>query len=158
MTGTWRYGDRAWMEHQLAQARKNLESCDAGEWPADIVPGVSSPGLTPVDPIERARLVTDIDRWVALIAKDDANRFLTGWITENINAEAYEPEGDDTRARGFAALCRIDAKEAGIPVSVLDAAARDMIGGGDDLVGLMANALKSTTDAEVQRLASKDDV
>ena len=77
---------------------------------------------------------------------DDAKRFLTDWITENVNAEAYEPEGDCTRARELAAECEVDAEDEGISVIVLEAAVRDMIGGGGTLTELIAAALKSAAE------------
>lgn len=39
----------------------------------------------------------------------------------------------------------------------LDAVAADMVGGGDDLVGLMSNAIEDVNDAKCDRLAGKDD-
>jgi hypothetical protein len=87
---------------------------------------------------------------------EDAKRFLADWISENVNAEAYEPEGDNTRARELAAECLIDAEQDGLSAELLDAAAKDMIGGGSNLVELIAKALESATDDEIERLVAKD--
>ena len=86
----------------------------------------------------------------------DAKNFLAEWVTENAHPEGYEPEGDDTRARDLAGACGEDASKEGLSARDLDIAARDMIGGGDDLVTFVAHALEGATDAEIRRLAEKD--
>ena len=59
--------------------------------------------------------------------------------------------------RALAAECRAAAKAEGISARDLDEVARDMIGGGDNLVDLLANALESATDDEIRRLVAKND-
>ncbi len=86
----------------------------------------------------------------------DAKDFINDWVRENINAEAYTAYGDDSRARELAERCRSGAKEAGISENDLDAAVDDMWGGGNGLMGFMADAMEAATDAEVRRLADKD--
>jgi hypothetical protein len=38
--------------------------------------------------------------------------FVEEWVSENINAEGYEPEGDHSQAAAFAAQCLASSKEA----------------------------------------------
>lgn len=84
-------------------------------------------------------------------------QFIQRWKTDNINAEGYEQEGDLRKAEWLADQCRTSAEREGITEAQLDEAAADMIGGGDDLVDLMSNAIKEANDAEVDRRAERDD-
>jgi hypothetical protein len=87
----------------------------------------------------------------------DAKSFIADWVSENVNAGPFAAPGGKSRARELAEQCTDDAKVDGISADDLDAAVKDMIGGGDDLVAFMASAIKSATDAEVRRLVEKDD-
>jgi hypothetical protein len=75
--------------------------------------------------------------------------FVENWVSENIHAEGYPAEGDDTRAKGFAAQCRTEALEAGIPASEID----DEF---DDLAAFMSGQIQETNDREVERQIDKD--
>lgn len=79
-----------------------------------------------------------------------AVEFVDNWIAENIHAEGYPPEGDDSEARGLATMCEAAAQQAGISKAEID---EDLI----DLVEYMSQALENVNDAEVERLAAKDD-
>lgn len=87
----------------------------------------------------------------------DAKDFVNDWVRENINAEAYATYADTSRARELAGRCRAEAKEAGISDNDLDTAVDDMWGGGNGLMGFIADAMEAATDAEVRRLAGRDD-
>jgi hypothetical protein len=76
--------------------------------------------------------------------------FVEEWVSENINAEGYEPEGDESMAAAFSVQCAAEAKEAGIP----DSEMKDAF---ESLTAFMAGAIKLANDNEVDRLASKDD-
>jgi hypothetical protein len=75
--------------------------------------------------------------------------FVENWVSENIHAEGYPAEGDDARAKGFAAQCRAEALEAGIPASEID----DEF---DDLAAFMSGQIQETNDREVERQIDKD--
>jgi hypothetical protein len=77
--------------------------------------------------------------------------FVEEWISENINAEAYEPEGDESKATAYAVQCASAAKNAGIP----DAEMKDAF---ESLTAFIGAAMMTATDNEVERLASKDDL
>ena len=76
--------------------------------------------------------------------------FVEEWVSENIHATGYEPEGDAAQAAAFAAQCLASAKAEGIT----DAEMKDAF---EDLSQFMAAAIKTANDDEVARLASKDD-
>jgi len=76
--------------------------------------------------------------------------FVEEFVSENIHAEGYEPEGDESKAAAFAVQCASEAKEAGIP----DSEMKDAF---ESLTAFMAEAIKTANDDEVDRLASKDD-
>jgi len=76
--------------------------------------------------------------------------FLEAWVSENINPEGYAPEGDDSRAKELAEQCLFAAKAQGITKDELE----EDVG---DIVDYMADAAEDATDAEVARLAAKDD-
>ncbi len=82
---------------------------------------------------------------------DAAKKFIESWKDHNIHAEGYEPEDDNSEARQRAQECRLAGFEEGFTAADLDAAAADMIGGGDDLIDLMANAIEEANDAEAAR-------
>jgi hypothetical protein len=84
-------------------------------------------------------------------------QFIERWKFNHINAEGYEQDGDLRKAQQLAEHCRESALREGITEEQLDEAAADMIGGGDDLVALMSNAIEESNDDEVQRQAEKDD-
>ena len=85
-----------------------------------------------------------------------AKHFIEDWVRENINPEAYDPEGDTSRSQELADQCRADASAEGISNWELDAAVDDIVGGGSGLAAYIANVMEETTNAEVQRLADKD--
>lgn len=76
--------------------------------------------------------------------------FVEGWVSDNIHATGYEPEGDSSQAAELAAECLTAAKAEGIT----DAEMKDAF---DDLTQFMAGSIKLANDTEVDRLASKDD-
>jgi hypothetical protein len=75
--------------------------------------------------------------------------FVENWVSENIHAEGYPAEGDDTQAKGFAAQCRAEALEAGIPASEID----DEF---DDLTAFMSGQIQETNEREAGRQIDKD--
>ena len=75
--------------------------------------------------------------------------FVENWVSENIHAEGYPAEGDDTQAKGFAAQCRAEALEAGIPASEID----DEF---DDLTAFMSGQIQEANEREVGRQIDKD--
>ncbi|WP_162178279.1 DUF768 domain-containing protein [Parvularcula oceani] len=75
--------------------------------------------------------------------------FLEGFKDEHVHATGY-PQ-DHSEARDLANQSVAEAEAKGIPRAELDAAADG------DLVGYMQDALEGANDAEVQRLADKDD-
>ena len=89
------------------------------------------------------------------MTNEEVKSFITDWVSENINPEAYSPPRAFVRAT--AKQCRTDANNAGISNQQVDAAVRDMIGGGDGLIAFISNAMTEVTDDEVQRLTAKDD-
>jgi hypothetical protein len=88
---------------------------------------------------------------------EDVKLFFRRWKFNNVNAEGYEQKGDLRAARRLADQCRASAEREGITSEQLDEAAADMIGGDDDLIELMSNAIEQANDDEVQRHAEKDD-
>jgi hypothetical protein len=93
--------------------------------------------------------------WVVATQKEQvmserAIAFVEEWVSENVNAEGYEPEGDQSKAAAYAVRCAAEAKEAGIP----DAEMKDAF---ESLTAFMAGQMKLANDDEVDRLASKDD-
>ncbi len=85
-----------------------------------------------------------------LSMSERAIAFVEEFVSENIHAEGYEPEGDHSQAEAFAAQCLASAKAEGIT----DAEMKDAF---EDLTQFMAAAIKTANDDEVDRLASKDD-
>ena len=79
-----------------------------------------------------------------------AATFVESWVSENVNATAYEPEGDASEAKRLAVLCWTAADAAGISRASISA---DV----GDLVSYMASAIEAVNDAEVRRLVEKDD-
>lgn len=76
--------------------------------------------------------------------------FVNEWVSENVNPEAYAPDGDLSQAKALAKQCLIDAKAKGISKQEIE----EDVG---DLVDHMAQASEDSTDAEVARLVAKDD-
>jgi hypothetical protein len=76
--------------------------------------------------------------------------FVEEWVSENIHATGYEPEGDDSQAAAFAARCVASAKADGIPEAEMKSAF-------ENLTEFMSAAIRTANDDEVARLASKDD-
>ncbi len=75
--------------------------------------------------------------------------FVEEWVSENIQAEGYPPEGDDTQARKFAAGCRAAALAAGIPDAEIDAEF-------DDMAAFMSAEIPDANDREVARRVDDD--
>jgi hypothetical protein len=46
--------------------------------------------------------------------------FVENWVSENVQAEGYPPEGDDSHTKELAAECRTAALAAGIPATEFD--------------------------------------
>jgi hypothetical protein len=81
---------------------------------------------------------------------DKAMNFVNDWVRENVNATGYEPEGDNTEAKILATQCHAAAAQAGISAKAIEEAC-------GDLVDYIAGEISSTNDAEVARLAARDD-
>jgi hypothetical protein len=75
--------------------------------------------------------------------------FVEEWVSENIRAEGYPPEGDYTHAKKLAADCRAAALAAGIPAAEIDAEF-------DDMVEFMSVEIHEANDREVARLVDRD--
>lgn len=75
--------------------------------------------------------------------------FLNDWVRENVNADAY-PNNDKQRAEQLVAECLAEAEKDGITRAEIEA---DL----GNLEDFMMDAMEAATDAEVGRLASKDD-
>lgn len=82
----------------------------------------------------------------------NAIEFIENWVAENIQAEPYaSEEGPDPHAVQYAKQCAATALESGFSKDDLENAI------GDDLISYMTDAINASADAEVERLASKDD-
>ncbi len=75
--------------------------------------------------------------------------FVENWVSENVHAQGYPAEGDNTEAKALAEQCRADALAAGIPESEID----DEF---DDLAAFMSGQIKEANEREVDRLVDKD--
>jgi hypothetical protein len=82
--------------------------------------------------------------------QSDAKSFLDDWVADNIFAEGYEAEGDNSEARTQADICVAAAESEGLSRADLEAAV-------GDLTDYMAAQIESANDREVARLAEKDD-
>jgi hypothetical protein len=80
---------------------------------------------------------------------DRADRFVTRWIAENIQAEGYMVEGDYAEAAKFVEECLLAAKSADISPSELE----DEF---PDLLSFMALAIEEVNDHEAARLAEEN--
>ena len=76
--------------------------------------------------------------------------FVEIWASKNITAKGYQPEGDNSQAKIFAAQCLMAAKAEGIPQAEIDAVF-------EDLTTFMAGEIEEANDREAARLAAKDD-
>ena len=81
---------------------------------------------------------------------DVAKKFVDSWISDNVHPTTYEPEGDNKGAAHLAAACWLEADGAGISRASIEAAV-------GPLMDYMAQAIERANDAEVRRLAAKDD-
>ena len=88
---------------------------------------------------------------------DTAKRFIEKWIDDNIHAEGYQPEGDNSEARQQAERCQAAGLREAHTVAELDAAAADTFGGGDCLVDLMATAIEDANDRVQGRPLAEDE-
>jgi hypothetical protein len=75
--------------------------------------------------------------------------FVENWISENIHATGYEPEGNGSQSMALAARCLASAKSEGITEAEMNDAF-------DSLPRFIAGAIKDANDDEVERLASKN--
>jgi len=80
---------------------------------------------------------------------EKAQQFVEDWVENNIHAEAYQPEGDNSEAQSCAEQCRIRAEAEGISKAEIEEAV-------GDLVGYMADAIERVNDEEIQRRSDKD--
>lgn len=78
-----------------------------------------------------------------------AGAFAYKWVGENINAEAYAPDGATAKAEELVSRMLVDAVEAGLSRG-------DLEGAVGDLVSFVANAMENATDEEIQRLSDED--
>jgi|KBSSwiStaDraftv2_1062776.scaffolds.fasta_scaffold07037_2 20S proteasome alpha/beta subunit len=76
--------------------------------------------------------------------------FIDQWIENNIFAEGYAPEGDDTEARQLAERCLEAAKEEGVSKNEIEEAV-------GEIVAYLSAAVERVNDEEVERQAAKDD-
>jgi hypothetical protein len=76
--------------------------------------------------------------------------FVDHWVFENINAGPYQPEGDISEARAKADELVAVAQDQGVSKGEME----EEVG---DLADYLSGAMESATDAEVARLAAKDD-
>lgn len=79
----------------------------------------------------------------------NAREFVEGWIDQNVHATGYAPEVDNAEAKRLAVECWAAADQAGV--------SRASIAEEFNLPDRMAEAIEAVNDAEVERLASKDD-
>jgi hypothetical protein len=76
--------------------------------------------------------------------------FVDHWVFENINAGPYQPEGDLSEARRMAEELVTVAEAQGVSKGEME----EEVG---DLAHYLSGAMESATDAEVARMAAKDD-
>jgi hypothetical protein len=76
--------------------------------------------------------------------------FVEEWVSENVHAEGYPPEGNNSLAKSLALQCLGDANAKGIS----EAEIRESIA---DLTEFMAGAIQETNDREVHRLSETGD-
>ncbi len=79
--------------------------------------------------------------------RERAIAFVEEWVSENVDAEIYESNDDESKAAVYAVQCAAEAKEAGIP----DA---ELIDAFPSLTAFMSAAIVSATDGKRDR--SKD--
>ena len=70
--------------------------------------------------------------------------FVENWVSENVHADGNPAEGDETQAKDFAAQCRAEALQAGIPASEID----DEF---DDLAAFMSGQIQEANEREIHR-------
>ena len=80
---------------------------------------------------------------------DKAREFVQTWVSENVHATGYEPEGDSKEAERLTFACWRAVDQAGIRRAEVD----EEFG---DLLDYMAEQIESVNDQEVQRLVDKD--
>jgi len=85
-----------------------------------------------------------------------AERFAAEWIRENVVAGQAVAPGDIGRAQFLAGECQEDARTAGIHDTDLAEAVRCMVGGADGLLNLMAKAVESASEDEINCLVQRD--
>jgi 5-enolpyruvylshikimate-3-phosphate synthase len=78
-----------------------------------------------------------------------AIEFVEEWVSERINAQDYQPEGDNSRAEAFAAACLAAAKAEGISKLEIDDAF-------EDLTAFIAGEIQEASNREAARQAAKD--
>jgi len=71
------------------------------------------------------------------------------WISDNVTPEAYQPDGENSRARELADVMMAEAALKGIARVEIE----EEVG---DVVAFISQALKDKTDSQVRRLADKD--
>jgi hypothetical protein len=76
--------------------------------------------------------------------------FANHWVSNNINPEPYQPEGNNTAARQKAEELLAEAEDDGISAGEIE----EEVGG---IVDFISAAMEESTDNEVRRLAGKDD-
>jgi hypothetical protein len=79
-----------------------------------------------------------------------AIEFVENWVSENINADGYQAEGNHSRAGAFAVQCLEAAGAEGIPRTEIAETF-------EDLTAFMAGEIEEANNREVARLAAKDD-
>jgi hypothetical protein len=75
--------------------------------------------------------------------------FVEGWVSDHVQPEGYEPDGDNTRAKQLAEECLSAANAEGISKIEIDEAI-------DDLTTFMAGQIEEIADREVDRQVEKD--
>lgn len=87
----------------------------------------------------------------------DVKVFIQDWVSEHVRASGFPDEADKCEAQRLADMCADAGFKHGISRDDLDAAAADMIGGGDDLADLMFNSLEEAVEDEIRERVGKDD-
>lgn len=79
-----------------------------------------------------------------------AEKFVQSWLAENVQATGYEEEGDEKAAKDAAFAMLAAADKTGISRADIEAYT------GAQIVEFMAAHIEAVNDAEVERLAAKE--
>jgi hypothetical protein len=76
--------------------------------------------------------------------------FVESWVSENVSAQGYQANGDDSQAKALAVQCRNAASAEGISQAEMDAAF-------DDLTAFIAGEMEEAHDRDVAGSPETDD-